>query len=407
MSKEINLVKKIWRRILHQYYRTEKTILKDRNKLARLVFLLEKLPIQHNKIMMDSYDGKGYGDNPKYIAEELLNMSNRKCKIIWLTKDLSIDFPSGITPVYKYSLRAYYESATSKAWVFNCRYGRLTNKRNNQVYLQTMHGGLALKKVEMDAEDKLSSWYVSNAKEDGLLTDGIIVDSKHNEDVYKRAFWLNENCEYLRYGSPRVDILFRERNNREVKNRVRKQLGIEDDAFFVLYAPTFRKNSTIENYISSFEGIRKAFEYNFGKTTIAYRLHPNAEKYMESVEWGDACSINATKYPDAQELIIAADCLITDYSSIAYDFALIKKPVFLCVKDLDDYIEERGVYDIFYEQPFSLNKSEEELEAEIRNCSLNEMEKKIDDFYEKHPTYNNGTASKESVKWLKSKGLII
>lgn len=405
MKERISFVKKIWRRFLKWYYRTEKRVLNDRSKRERIVCFFTKLPIQQNKILMDSYNGKGYGDNPKYIAEEILRTSKQKCKIIWLTYESVKNFPMGVTPVNKYSLRAYYESATAKAWVFNCRFGRLTKKRPNQIYLQTWHGGFALKKVEMDAEDKLSSWYLSNAKEDGRVTDGIIVDCKESEDIFSHAFWLNEKCEMLRIGNPRADILINEKNNTNIRNQVRETLGINNDVFFVLYAPTFRKNTTIENYISSFDGILKAFEHSFGKTTIAYRLHPNAIKYMELVDWGNSCSINATEYPDVQELIISADCLITDYSSIAYDFILLRKPVFLCVKDLEEYIEERGVYDTFFQQPFSLNKTEKELETEIHNYSFVKTKKRIEDFYKKYPTYNNGTASREAVKWLKEKGL--
>lgn len=407
MGKRISFAKRIWRSLLRWYYHTEKRILSDRNKLEWVIGFFTKLPIQRNKIVMDNINGRGYGENPKYIAEELLHRGGKKSKIIWFTNDNSLAFPAGITPVGKNTLRAYYESATAKAWVFNCRFGKLTKKRKNQVLLQTWHGGLAIKKVEKDAEDRLSSWYVSQAIEDGQTVDGIVVDSKPNEEIFLRAFWLNQDCELLKCGSPRVDILIHEKDNQDIKKRVRSALGIDEDAFFVLYAPTFRKQSTVENYISSFDDILKAFESRFGKTTIAYRLHPNAERLMGSVAWGRACAVNATMFPDVQELIIAADCLITDYSSIAYDFALIRKPVFLCVKDTEEYIEERGVYDIFYEQPFSLNKSEEALIRDIQSCSLDEMRKKVDLFYKKYPSYNTGMASKEIVKWLEKKGFRI
>jgi len=405
MRNKTSFVKNIWRLLLKSYYRTEKTVLGDQKKLERMIDAFTRLPIQRNKVVMDSYNGKGYGDNPKYIAEELHRTGMQKCKIIWLTNDMKASFPSYITPVYKHSLRAYYEYTTAKVLVNNCRFGRLAKKRKNQIYLQTWHGGTGTKKVEKDAEAKLSEWYISNAKEDGLISDGIIVDSKPNEEIFSRAFWLNENCELLRYGSPRVDILIHEKDNSEIRNRVRENLGIEKDAYFVLYAPTFRKNSTVENYISSFDGVLKAFELSFGKTTIAYRLHPNAENLMDSVEWGESCSINATRYPDVQELVITADCVITDYSSIAYDFALLRKPVFLCVKDIEEYIEDRGVYDIFYDQPFRLNRTENELVEDIQNCSMDEIVKRIDLFYEKYPSYNKGTASKQTVSWLMNKGL--
>ncbi len=405
MRKKADIVRKTWRSLLELYYYTEKTILSDQVKLERAIRVFSMLPIQRNKVVMDSYNGKGYGDNPKYIAEEIHRIDKNRCKIIWLTNDTKTKYPPYITPVYKQSLRAYYEFVTAKALVYNSRVGRLAKKRAGQIFLQTWHGGIATKKVEMDAEAKLSEWYISNAKEDGLISDGIVVDGKPNEELFLRAFWLNKNCEFLKYGSPRVDVLINEKDNAEIRGRVRKSLGIENDDFFVLYAPTFRKDSTVENYISSFNEILKVFEAGFGKTKIAYRLHPNAESLMDLVEWGSSCSINATKYPDVQELVIAADCLITDYSSIAYDFAVLRKPVFLCVKDIEEYMEDRGVYDIFYDQPFRLNRTENELIEEIQNSSMDEIVKRIDLFYEKYPSYNKGTASEQTVKWLMNKGL--
>ena len=365
---------------------------------------LRVFPIQSNKVVLDNFHGKGYGDNPKYIAEELRKRGGYQ--IVWLCNDLSENFPDGIQVVKRHSVRSFYESATSKAWVFNIRYGKLTKKRKSQILLQTWHGSIALKKVEADAADKLDYSYLKKSQEDGSIADGILVDGKSNEELFKSSFWLGPMCELLCFGTPRTDMLLKEKGNAALKERVRNKLGIESSSYFVLYAPTFRSNGAVDSYLSDFVTIQKAFESKYGKTMMAVRLHPNLREAESANEWMRKSElIDATSYPDVDELVIAADCLITDYSSIAYDFAVISKPVFLYVNDMEEYISDRGVYDIFYEQPFRLNRDMEMLLEDITQSTAEEYAARLARFYEKYPTYNDGTASARSVDWLESKGL--
>lgn len=362
------------------------------------------IPVQNDKVLLDNFMGKGYGENPKYIAEELVRRGGYK--VIWLSSDKDAEFPEGVQAVNRYSLRAFYESATSKAWVFNIRYGKLTKKRKSQILLQTWHGSIALKKVEADAADKLDYSYLKKSQEDGSIADGILVDGKSNEELFKSSFWLGPMCELLCFGTPRTDMLLKEKGNAALKERVRNKLGIESSSYFVLYAPTFRSNGAVDSYLSDFVTIQKAFESKYGKTMMAVRLHPNLREAESANEWMRKSElIDATSYPDVDELVIAADCLITDYSSIAYDFAVISKPVFLYVNDMEEYISDRGVYDIFYEQPFRLNRDMEMLLEDITQSTAEEYAARLARFYEKYPTYNDGTASARSVDWLESKGL--
>lgn len=405
MEKRIRLIKRIWRSLLKKYYRIEKDCFENPDKLERLKRILSHLPIDKNKIVFDNMGGKGYGDNPKYIAEELLKDAG-KYKIIWLTNNDDYTFPAGITPVHMRTLRAYYEVATAKEWVTNVRVRKLTEKRNGQVLLQTWHAGQAMKKIEGDAEDKISVGYIQAAKVDGKECDGIIIDGKQNEDIFQRAFWLNPRCELLRYGSPRTDILINEKNNEGIVHSVKDRLGIRRDSFVALYAPTFRQNHNIEAYINDYLSLYRVLESRFPNVTIAVRFHPNMLRELGGVEWNEyPFMVNATKYPDSQELAIASDCLITDYSSIAFDFAILNKPVFLYQVDQEAYIQERGVYPLFYDMPFAQNRTFEELLKEISSFSQKEMKERIQLFYSKYPNYNKGSAARQTVEWLKSKGL--
>ena len=99
MTKKVGLTRKIWRRCLAHYY----AALHNPKTMEVYKRVLRKLPVQSNKIVMDNYDGMGYGENPKYIAEELLKR-DRRYKIIWLTRDNQSDYPKGIKPVFQKEL---------------------------------------------------------------------------------------------------------------------------------------------------------------------------------------------------------------------------------------------------------------------------------------------------------------
>lgn len=403
MNHEVSFVKKCWRVLLRKYYAFEQSILSDPRKLERFKHFCAMLPIRNNKVVIDSYGGKGYGENAKYIVEELIRRS-KKYKIIWLVNTPGQAFPKEVKPIVKYSLRAYYESATAKAWIFNKRDCRLVEKRRQQVYLQTWHGGIPMKKIEKDAEEKLPKGYTDAAKSDGQATDGILADGLYIESIYKRAFWLKEECEILRFGSPRADILCK--TDSEMRKRVRSQLGISEDAYVVLYAPTFRNSGSTEAYIDDLEAVRDAFSFRHANVVMLVRLHPNVAKTASNLQYTFSDHlINVTDYSDPQELIVASDCAITDYSSIIYDFALMRKPGFLCMKDKDDYLSERGVYDLFFHQPFKMNYQESELIQGILSFDEAQYQKRLDLFFEEYPTYNDGNASKKTADWLIGKGL--
>ncbi len=362
-------------------------------------------PIDKSKIVFDNIAGKGYGENLKYIAEEI-KKRDLKVKMYWLVSDMDTILPSWMNRIQIGTLRAEYELQTAGFVVYNYRRRWEFPKKKGQVFLQTWHGGIAMKKIEKDAEDKLPESYIKNAVLDGQLTDGIIADGEQIEDIYKRAFWLNDNCEMLRFGSPRIDVLLNSKNTNLIRKRVRGILQIKDNAYVVLYAPTFRNSGTAEAYVADLDAVKRAFSITRSEIVILVRLHPNVAKTSHNLKYDFSDTIiNATDYYDPQELIIASDACITDYSSIVYDFAMMGKPGFLCMKDLDAYIAERGMYDWFYDQPFNMNYDEESLCQDISTFDYDEYKKKLDTFFEKYKTYNLGNAAAQTVDWLVERGL--
>ena len=140
------------------------------NAICEMLFqFLAIFPVREKKIVFDNFGGRGYGCDPKYIAEELLKR-NESLDLVWLTKDIKCELPEGIRPVRYGSIRAMYELATAKVWIDNIKNAIRLPKKRNQYYIQTWHSSLGLKRNEQDAEF-LKKTYVRRAKRDAAVTD--------------------------------------------------------------------------------------------------------------------------------------------------------------------------------------------------------------------------------------------
>lgn len=368
--------------------------------LIKKIFVL--LPIKKNKIIFDNFIGQGYAGNPKYIADELLDR-NLNLDLVWLLKDTNTSLPDEIRKVRYGSIKSLYEYATSKVIVDNVRNAHLMKKKKGQIYLQTWHSARPLKYIEKDAIEKLSNEYIRCAMYDGSITDGILVANKIQEDIFTRTFWLNRTTEILRYGIPKNDILIAKNNFETIILKVKNYLNIKDDSFIILYAPTFRDNKEVDSYIKNFETVIETIENKIQKKCIVLlRLHPNEKKNINSWQFNDKV-INASDYPDAQELAILADCVISDYSSIIFDFMLLKKPILLYSNDLQEYVKIRGLSKDYFDLPFPRANTLDELIECIKKFEYSNYFKKIEEYEKEYPSYDKGKATENIVNWIINK----
>jgi CDP-glycerol glycerophosphotransferase len=305
-----------------------------------------------------------------------------------MVKELG-QFPPEIILVNYCSIKAFFELASAKVWVDNCRKSLFPLKRKKQIYFQTWHGGIALKKIEKDAEDKLSLYYVKKAKRDSLMIDYCISNSKQLTELYTESFWYKG--EILEYGSPRNDLLVNRNNNDDI---VKQNLSLSSDCKIVLYVPTFRKNQSFDAYRINYAEIINTLQYKFGnKWYFLVRLHPNLIMKADSLqipEW----VINVTSYPDVQELLLITNVLISDYSSVMFDFMLTKRPVFIYADDYSDYKNDRGTYFPLDKTPFLIAENNDQLVNNIMSFDDKNYNKKMDDFLRLMGIYENGNASK-------------
>ena len=368
-----------------------------------VAILVYALPIKENRIVFDNFGGKGYGDNTKYIAEELINLG-RKYELIWLIDNLSVyEFPKQIKTVKIDSVKALCMRATAKVWIDNVRHIHPVKKKKEQVYLQTWHAPFGPKKAEADAEKELGEEYVREAKYDGQIADGIISNSKLLDNQFKRAFWLSDHVEILPYGLPRNDFLAKQTDNTSEYDCLRKKFGFEKDCFYILYAPTFRDNYSLEGYKLKYEEIVEEFSAKVNKKVrIVVRLHPNVWNQSNFINYGENV-LDGTIYPDMQELLLACDALISDYSSCVFDFAILKKPVFICALDIKEYEKTRGLLPEFYSFPFPMATSNEEMLINIKSYDQETYFSQVNQYFKKYPLYDDGNASRRVVDWLEKK----
>lgn len=360
------------------------------------------LPIQKKKIVVDNFFGRGYGDNPKYIVDELLK-EDPSIDVVWLVNSRvdTTNFPAGVRTVKFGSPKAAYEYATAHIWIDNIKNNFKGIKRSGQFYLQTWHGGIAFKKIEKAVESYLDPGYVKASKADSKETDAILSDSKWVTNSIKENFWYDG--EILETGFPRNDAFFN--NTNEAKERVRQFYKLAPNVKIVMYAPTFRNNVKIEDQRSLYEvngiKIKEACEKRFGgQYVFLERVHPNIASQINLSVSDEVKSAN--DYPDMQDLLVAADVLITDFSSSVFDFILSKHRVFLFAKDYDNYISsERELnFNIKEDLPFSFANNEDELIQNIDNYDDKKGQKDVEKLIESFELKEDGHASERVAKIL-------
>lgn len=360
-----------------------------------LCLLFSRLPKDQNKVFCQSYTGRGYSDSPKAIAQEL---KSRGWKVTWAVKGEreAASLPPGVEPVTLGSAREIFHRCTAGVWVDNCRkWGRLF-KGKDQFYIQTWHG-FPLKRIEGDAADALDPAYVRAAREDSRMSDLFLSDSRFLTEIYRRAFWYDG--EVLECGFPRNDVLFGE--HPELVEKVRRALELPAGKRLLLYAPTFRKDKGLSVYDVDYARCVRAMERRFGgEWLILAKLHPNVADKAGELSLDPRYVKNASAYPDIQELYLASDALLTDYSSVMFDYLNTGKPCFLYVNDLAAYRDDRNFTFDLEKLPYARAQTNDQLEEIILAFDGEAQKAREAVFREEFGITENGTASRQVADYL-------
>lgn len=358
-----------------------------------------------NKIVFISYNGNGYGDNPKYICEEVLRQK-LNIKLVWLVRAKRYDkkaFPEEVRLVNLNTAQAFLELFTAKIIVKNVRNYSLRKKRTGQYIIQTWHGAIGIKKSGADIHEAKRSraWYrkVSN---EALMNDLVLSDSPVYTEILKSSYFFNHDAEgmVIQTGHPRNDVFFC--NNEEKKINLMKRLEIQRSSKLAIYAPTYRGEHDIFDDGIDFTELLEVLHEKFdGDWIMLIRYHPRCFKAASKIKFPKNC-INVTWHDDMYELLSVADVGITDYSSWIYDYMLTHRPGFLYVKDENTYQKERGLYFAPEDTPFPVSHTFKELCASILDFDVNSYLKKLDMFILEKEIEEDGQASRRVVDLIKS-----
>lgn len=374
----INIILFLWYRVLGGFFRL--------------------FPIKNSKIIFVNFFGKGYGDNPKYVAEALLENTALSLDMLWIIKgSRQYDFPPQIQVVKRWSLSELYHLATARVWVDNSRKHFGVKKRKGQYYIQTWHGPISFKLIEKDIDPDI--WYKASAQNDSKMIDALISGSNWQTELFRRCFWYDG--EILEIGLPRNDVLANISQQREdIKKIVYDSFGLDRDRRIVLYVPTFRNNNSIDAYDMDYGRLLSALEKHWGGSWIVMiRLHPNIEKESDGIVYNDKIR-NASQYSDINHLILVSDLLITDYSSCLFDAVYIEKPSIIYASDVAEYTKNRGFAFSLTDSPALLAENNEELDSVIKEFNLPEYIQKCRDFSQEYGVIHCGDASKKAAKWI-------
>jgi len=287
-----------------------------------------------NSILFESFQGKVIGDNPHAIFVEVLSR-NPSFELLF-TLDSKTKAPEGAKGVRHGSIAWLKALATSRVLVNNTNFPGYFRKRSGQRYIQTWHG-TPLKRLGRDIVDVVPTGsYLKMMDREASFWDFLISPNPYCTEILGKTF--GYSGQILETGYPRNDVLISGKDKRDL---VRKSLGILDaNQQVVLYAPTWRDSKRTAT------GNWKPVNFLSGSlgpnVTVLFRGHTNTHSAHSSKVTGGA--IDVTNYKNVAELYLAADVLVTDYSSSMFDFSVTGKPMIFLAPDFDEYVAKRGFY---------------------------------------------------------------
>ena len=366
--------------------------------LYRRVFAKQKM--FNNTVLLESFFGKSYSDSPKYIFEYLNKNFPGKYKYVWiLNEKKKLPFPA--KQIKRFSFRYFYYLARCKYIVFNSRQPVYFIKREGNVFLETWHG-TPLKKLVFDMEEvtTASPLYKEQFYIQTRSWDYLVAPNEFSAEIFGHAFMYDGPL--LRTGYPRNDILYCE-DKEEIATKIKDKLHIPQDKKVALYAPTWRDDEFYGSgkYKFTLKLELDKMKERLGKEwVVLLRTHYFVADFLDVTKYGDF-AFNVSKYDDIAELYLISDVLITDYSSVFFDYANLRRPMLFYTYDLEKYRDVlRGFYINMQEEiPGPLLFTTEEVMKAMENLPAIEQkyQEKYRLFCDKFCDFEDGHATENIV----------
>ena len=389
---------------LNHFLRDIKNGISSRKGRKELIYkrIFNYMKPKDKLVVFESFQGKSYSDSPKYIYEYMLkNKSNYN--YVWVMNN-SNKIPGNPKTVKRNTLKYYYYIARAKYIVSNVRMPNKYIKRPEQSYLQTWHG-TPLKRLAGDMDNvhmpgTNAVRYKKNFNRETNKWDYLIAPNQYSADIFRRAFWFNNTM--LKTGYPRNDILTNH-NDEDTINRLKRINRIPTDKKIILYAPTWRDDEyfKVGKYKFNLKLDLHRMKEQFGdEYIILLRMHYLVASNMDLTVLEDF-AYDVSSYSDVSELYLMSDILITDYSSVFFDYANLRRPILFFTYDIEKYQGQlRGFYiDMETELPGPLLMDNDEVMDAIQNIdAVNEKyEDRYNEFYERFCSWDDGRASEKVV----------
>ena len=375
----------------------KKVFLKIRRGFSWLFGLVFRIfRIKKNRIYFISNKGL-FSCNPKAFFEYLYN-NHRDEFDFYFCLNKKRDIGEGVKQAKFKAIKDYYYFYTSKYIISNQRIDKRYKKRKGQIYIQTWHGGpIPMKAVEGGIFNADKS-YIKGAKKESRGITAFTVGSDDILSYYKKSFFFSGR--FLNFGTPRYDTIINA--SEEDCKKAKRALGLPLDKEVVLLAPTFKDDQNIKRDLLDNKKIINFFKEKLNKdVVICYRFHPFLLEETEKL--GIENAINLTQVDDVELVVLAADYIVTDFSSIIVDGLFAKKKCVCYSNYFEGYQQtDRNLWIDFNKFPFKFCKTEEELFEEFISLENFDYEKTIKKVYLDYGVTETGHASEKLYEYLKN-----
>nr|WP_245415782.1 CDP-glycerol glycerophosphotransferase family protein [Alteribacter populi] len=375
--------------------------------LYKLLFIIVgTLPKKSNVVVFESFLGKQYSCNPRAIYEKLTSdFPGFTCYWSVDPKYLSRFGEYDLNVLPRFSLRWLLVMARAKYWVSNSRLPLWVPKPYKTVYLQTWHG-TPLKKLGVDIEEvhmpgTNTENYKKNFTSESNRWDYLISPNDYSTEIFTRAFRFKG--EIIKSGYPRNDYLIH--SSGDDVRKIKSSMGIPNNKKVILYAPTWRDNEYHKRGQYKFSlmlDLEKMHKELGQEYIILLRLHYLVADQVDLSDY-EGFVVDASNHTDIRELYVISDLLLTDYSSVFFDYAILKRPMIFFVYDIENYRDNlRGFYFNFEEEaPGPLVKDTDEVIGTIKgitNTKLKSDRQKFNEYASRFVHLEDGNATSRVIE---------
>lgn len=369
--------------------------------MKRLFSIAKKLPMRDDLVIFESGLGRQYSDSPRALYEELVRRGDTRTKIWIYDKTLPMTDSHTLT-VKRLSPKYFWYLARAKYWVNNQNFPYYITRRKNGVYVQTWHG-TPLKRMQHDLDniEGRDAGYLDRVTQASRQWSYLLSPSTYATTAFSTAF--RHDARVIEKGYPRNDILSRP-DVREMGESVRQKLDLPAGKKILLYAPTFRDDQNIAgnkfDFTLPFDLEEFASELG-DEYVLLLRLHVVVKSKISIPDQLVNSVRDVSAYDDINELFLVSDGLMTDYSSVFFDYSILHRPIIFFAYDLEKYRDElRGFYlDYSSDLPGPVVTEQTELWNTIASLTENseELSARSAAFAAKYAPEDDGYAAKRVV----------